>query len=190
LSFKPLPHRTTGLSHYLTHDDVLVAADGDDIFICTTKEMNKYESLCHQEFAHTCVYDVNLLERVGFNEELPTILRTIDWGKHYDKPLLGSHLLTLEFLITFKTFEKNRKSFMKFHLFGKPFGCDFGCFNELLDFSRSCLPESIAMRNFHKVEFSDAITRKSTRLRLSDIHNPSLRFFNRWMLFTLFPMEE
>jgi hypothetical protein len=46
---------------------------------------------------------------------------------------------------------------MKIHLFGKSFGCDFSRFSELLDFSKSCLPESIAMRNFNKVEFIDAI---------------------------------
>jgi hypothetical protein len=62
---------------------------------------------------------VNLLERVGLDEELPTILRTIGWGKLYDEPHLGSHLLTLEFLMTFETVEKNRKSFVKFCLFEK-----------------------------------------------------------------------
>jgi hypothetical protein len=46
------------------------------------------------------------------------------------------------------------------------------------------------MRNFTKVEFSDAISGKPTRLRFSDIHNPSLRFLHRWMSFTLFPMVE
>jgi hypothetical protein len=46
------------------------------------------------------------------------------------------------------------------------------------------------MRNFNKVEFSDAISGKSARLRFSDIQNPSLRFLHRWMLFTLFPMAE
>jgi hypothetical protein len=46
------------------------------------------------------------------------------------------------------------------------------------------------MRNFNKVEFSVAISRKSTRLRFSDIHNPCLRFLHRWMSFTLFPMVE
>jgi hypothetical protein len=70
--------------------------------------------------------------------------------------------------MTFEIVEKNRKSFMKFHLFRKTFGCDFSCFSELLDFCKSCFPESSAMRNFNKVEFSDAISGKSTRLRFSD----------------------
>jgi hypothetical protein len=48
--------------------------DSNDFSIRNTEEMNKYESLCYQEFAHTHVYDVNLLERVGLDEELPTIL--------------------------------------------------------------------------------------------------------------------
>jgi hypothetical protein len=30
-------------SHYLAHDDVAEATDGDDISICTTEEMEKYE---------------------------------------------------------------------------------------------------------------------------------------------------
>jgi hypothetical protein len=167
-----------------------MTTDGDDISTCTTEEMNKYESLRHREFAHTRVYDVNFLERVGLDEELPTILWSIGWGKLYDEPCLGSHLLTLEFLITFETFEKNRKSFMKFCLFGKSFGCDFSHFSELLDFSRSCLPESIAMKIFIKVEFSDAISGKSARLSFSDIHNPSLRLLHRRMLGTLLPVSK
>jgi hypothetical protein len=77
-----------------------------------------------------------------------------------------------------------------FRLFGKSFGCDFSCFSELLDFSKSCLPESSAITNLNKVEFSDAISGKFTRLRFSDIHHPSLKFLHRWMSFTLIPMVE
>jgi hypothetical protein len=75
----PSLHGTTGLSYYLAHDDVLETTDGNDISICTTKEMEKYKSLHRQEFAHTRIYDVNLLKRVGLDEELPTILWTISW---------------------------------------------------------------------------------------------------------------
>jgi hypothetical protein len=92
--------------------------------------------------------------------------------------------------MTFKTIEKGRKLFVKFRLFGKSFGYDLPCFSELLDFSKSCLPESSAMRNFNKFEFSDAIFGKSTRLRFSDIHNPSLRFLHWLISFMLFPMVE
>jgi hypothetical protein len=60
----------------LAHDDVPMVMDGNDISIHTTMEMEKYKSLCHLEFAHTRVYDVDLLERVGLDEELPSILRT------------------------------------------------------------------------------------------------------------------
>jgi hypothetical protein len=178
------------LSCYLAHHDVPEATDGDDISICTTTEMEKYGSLRHREFAHTRVYYVNLLERVGLHEELPTILWTIHWEKFYNEPRHGLRLLTLEFLMTFEIVEKNRKSFVKFRLFRKSFGCDFSRLSELLDFSKSCLPESSAMRNFNKVEFSDVISRKSARLRFSDIHNPSLRFLYRWISFMLFPMVE
>jgi hypothetical protein len=67
-------HETGGSIYYLAHDDVPMATDGDDISIRSTKEMEKYESLRHREFGHTRVYNVNLLERVGMDEELPLIL--------------------------------------------------------------------------------------------------------------------
>jgi hypothetical protein len=133
----PSPHGTTGSSHYLAHDDIPAATDSDDISIRTTEEIEKYKSLCHREFAHTRIYDVNLLERVGLNKELPTILRTIGWRKLYDKSRLGSRLLTFKFLMIFETVEKNRKLFVKFCLFRRSFGCDFSHFSELLDFSKS-----------------------------------------------------
>jgi hypothetical protein len=144
----PSLHGIVGSSHYLAHNDVPEAMNIDNISICTTQVMEKYESLHDQEFTRSQVYDVNLLERVGLDEELPTILRTISRGKLYYEPHEGLHLLTLEFLTTFETIEKGRKLFVKFHLFMKSFGCDLSRFSELLDFSKSCLPESTTMRNF------------------------------------------
>jgi hypothetical protein len=60
-----------------------MAMDSDDIFIRSIEEMEMYESLHKRVFGHTHVYDVNLLDRVGMDEELPLILRTIGWGKLY-----------------------------------------------------------------------------------------------------------
>jgi hypothetical protein len=60
-----------------------MVTDDDDISIRSTEEMEKYECLRQQVFGHTRVYDVNLLERVGMDEEPPLILRTIGWGKLY-----------------------------------------------------------------------------------------------------------
>jgi hypothetical protein len=71
-----------------------MATDGDNISIRRTEEMEKYESLCQREFGHTRVYDVNFLERVEMDEELPLILRTIGWGKRYDEPRGGRDQMT------------------------------------------------------------------------------------------------
>jgi hypothetical protein len=82
-SFVPSPHETEGSIRYLAHDDFPMATDGDDISICSTEEMEKYESLHQREFGYARVYNVNLLERVRMDEELPLILWTIGWGKLY-----------------------------------------------------------------------------------------------------------
>jgi hypothetical protein len=85
-SFVSSPHETEGEGGsicYLANNDITMASDGDDISICSTEEMEKYESLHQREFGHTRVYDVNLLKRVGMDKELPLILRTIGWRKLY-----------------------------------------------------------------------------------------------------------
>jgi hypothetical protein len=46
-SFVPSLHGTAGSSCYLAHDDVPKATNNDDIFVRTTEEMEKYESLHH-----------------------------------------------------------------------------------------------------------------------------------------------
>jgi hypothetical protein len=82
-SFVPSPHKTGESIRNLAHDDVPLATNGDDISICSSKEMEKYESVHQQEFGHTRVYDVNLLERIGMDEEPPLIHQIIGWGKLY-----------------------------------------------------------------------------------------------------------
>jgi hypothetical protein len=79
----PSLHKNGWSIRYLAHDDVPIATDGDNISIRSTEEMEKYVSLHQREFGHTRVYDVNLLERVGMDEELPLVLWAIGWGKLY-----------------------------------------------------------------------------------------------------------
>jgi hypothetical protein len=64
-------HETGGSICYTAHDNVPMAMYSDDISICSTEEMEKYESLCQREFGRTRVYDVNLLERVGMDKSYP-----------------------------------------------------------------------------------------------------------------------
>jgi hypothetical protein len=74
--YMPSPHETMGSSRYLAHDDAPDAMDGDDISICTTKEMEKYESVHHREFSHTRFYDVNLRGLV-WRKSFPSSSRTL-----------------------------------------------------------------------------------------------------------------
>jgi hypothetical protein len=59
-----------------------------------------------------------------------------------------------------------------------------------MGFSRNCLPESQAMRNFNHLDFCTDISGKTARIRFVEIQNPSLSFLHRWLSFTLFPMRD
>jgi hypothetical protein len=164
--------------------------DDISISIHTNEELVRFESLHHREYTHTSVYDVCLLERVGMDLELPTIFHVVGWEKLFEVPRSGSHLLTIKFLTTFESFARGRKSFISFRLFGRGFEVDYSQFSKLLDFSSSSSLDPRAIKNFSRVELCVEILEKSSRIRFSNIHNPTLRFLHRWMSFTLFPMRE
>jgi hypothetical protein len=188
-SYVPSPHGVEQSSYPPTQAKGMID-DDMNIFIRTHEELVRFKSLHCQEYANTHVCYVSLLERVGMDLELPTIFHTVRWEKLFEAPCSGSHLLTLEFLTTFKSFTKGRKSFVSFRLFGKEFEVDYSQFSELLDFSSSCILDPRAIKNFSRVDFYVEISEKSNRIRFSDIHNPTLRFLHRWMSFMLFLMRE
>jgi hypothetical protein len=132
---------------------------------------------------------MSLLEKVGLDVELPTIIRSIHWGKLYDEPRSGSRILTLEFLMTFETYEHDGSPWVHFLLFGETYQFDFPHFSEHMDFSRNFLPEPQPMKNFNCLDFCNDISSKTARIRFIDFQNPSLRFLHRWLSFTLFPMR-
>jgi hypothetical protein len=74
LSSMPLQLDATPLSHHPVHVEMPLIDDDNDISIRSHKELTRFESLRMQEFAHTRVYDVILLERVGLHIELPTVI--------------------------------------------------------------------------------------------------------------------
>jgi hypothetical protein len=133
---------------------------------------------------------MSLLKRVGMNLELPTIFHAVGWEKLFKAPRSVSRLLTLKYLTTFESFTRGRKPFVSFRLFGKEFEVDYSQFSELLDFSTSCILDPRAIKNFSRVEFCVEISEKSSRIRFSDIHNPTLRFLHRWMSFFVLHSHE
>jgi hypothetical protein len=88
--------------------------DDNNNSIRSHEELARFESLHVQEFALTQVYNVSLFECLGFDIELPTVIRIIGWGKLYDEPRSGSHILTLEFLMTFETYEHDGNPWVHF----------------------------------------------------------------------------
>jgi hypothetical protein len=83
-----------------------------------------------REFAHTHVYDVRLLERVGLDIEFSIIIQSIGWGKLSDESRSGLCILTLEFLMTFERYEHDGNPWVHFCLFGEIYQFDFPHFSD------------------------------------------------------------
>jgi hypothetical protein len=51
--------------------------DDTGISIHTHEELVRFKSLRRREYAHTCIYDVSLLKRVGLDLDLPIVFHTV-----------------------------------------------------------------------------------------------------------------
>ena len=77
---------------------------------------------------------------------------------------------------------------VRFRLFARQYKVSYVRFGKLMNFSGSV--ESRVIMNFDRVEFTEKISGKTSRIRFSGIHHPTLRFLHRWLSFTLFPTRE
>jgi hypothetical protein len=90
-SFVPSWHRAVQLSYNPAQTGGHKIMNDDDISIYTPEELERLESLQVPEFAHTHVYDVNLLKKWEMDVDLPTLFRVIGWS--FMMRFLGSPLL-------------------------------------------------------------------------------------------------
>ena len=178
-SYVPSPHGAAQSSGHLAQSGDSGYESDNDIALNSADDWERFESLRRREFVHTRVYEMGLLEKVGMDTELRDVFHSIGWENLFEAPQPGSRFLTLEFLTTFESFLRGRKSMVSFRLFGKGFEFDLARFSELLDFCTSCSPTPSDLRYFNVAEFRDTIFGKSGRIHFSDIHNPTLRFLHR-----------
>jgi hypothetical protein len=77
-SSMPPQHEATPSSDHPVHVEMPLIDDDDDISVRNHEELARFESHFMREFAHTRVYNVSLLERVGLDIKLPTVIAYLD----------------------------------------------------------------------------------------------------------------
>jgi hypothetical protein len=101
-SFVPSWHRAMQLSYNTTQTGGHKIMNDDDISIYTPEELERLESLQVPEFAHTHVYDVNLLKKGEMDVDLPTLFRAIGWNfmmRFLESPLLVEGIRRIEHMM-------------------------------------------------------------------------------------------
>jgi hypothetical protein len=123
------------------------------------------------------------------SSEFDTIFSLLGWTSAWDVAKLGSKLLTIEFLYTLRTTESG----VYFRLFKQEFYPTWRELSNLLNFpSNISVDIDEVLRDFEKHKFWTEISKRIVFYshRTSDIEHPTLRFFHKWLGFTLFPRDD
>lgn len=116
----------------------------------TLAELVTLEKIRYRVFEHTKVFDPQLLERTGMDEEFLTVFGAIGWEEFWDLTNYpGSRLLTLEFLSTVQTSREN----IYFRMLNQEYTMEWEHFSGILWFVNCSVNLEHATRAFHKPKF-------------------------------------
>jgi hypothetical protein len=157
--------------------------------LCDSREKDVYKKIKDKEFTHTPSFDLALLQEADMSTKFDTIFSLLGWTFAWDVAEIGSKLLTIEFLCTLRITESG----VYFRLFKREFYPTWRELSDLLNFP-SNIPIDIdeALGDFEKHKFWTEISKHTVFYshRTSDIEHPTLRFFHKYLGFTVFPHDD
>ena len=150
------------------------------------EELQRYYIIREGLFLHTSIIDPDLLARTGMDVELDKVFRAIGWSSFWQVPEFGKELLAKEFLCTLKLTNNG----ISFRMCEQEHQLNWSLLNTALGCEHECeLDLDHATRMFDKIRFWKAISGSNDCSNPTpiEIHNPTLRFLNFWIMCTLYP---
>lgn len=107
----------------------------------------------------------------------------------------GSHLLTMEFLISLNVEETGIETKIYFHFFNEQFEMTLKQFSIALDFHQRCIldPNTLAVKyHYDRSSRWSLISDEpmSSKNSIDSIHNPTLRFLAKWFAMVVHPRAD
>jgi hypothetical protein len=148
------------------------------------------ELLKKQSFSHVKVFEPLFLIKTGLKQDMNHTFAYAGWENFADITETGSHLQTMDFLMSLGI-EKTIKIYFCF--FDEQYELTVKQLSEALGFHKKCLLDPNALAKDHQYDRStwwNSISDEpvSSKNSIVSIHNPTLRLLEKWLSMIVHPV--
>jgi len=149
-------------------------------------ERQALELLKRQTYAHAKRFETRFLIMMGLLQDMNQAFTTVGWENFADIVEPGSHLLTMEFLMSLTVEETSTETKVYFRFFNEQFEMTLQQFSVALGFNKRCIldPNTLVERyQYDHSSWWSEISNEpvSSKNSIVSIHNPTLRFLAKWL---------
>ena len=149
-------------------------------------ERQALEPLKRQTYAHDKRFETRFLIMTGLLQDMNQAFTAVGWENFADIVEPGSHLLTIEFLMSLTVEETSTETKVYFQFFIDQFEMTLQQFSVALGFNRRCIldPNRLVERyQYDRSSWWSEISNEpvSSKNSIVSIHNPTLRFLAKWV---------
>jgi len=148
-------------------------------------ERQALELLKRQTYAHAKRFETRFLIMTGLLQDMNQAFTAVGWENFADIVEPGSHLLTMEFLMSLTVEETSTETKVYFQFFNEQFKMTLQQFSDALGFNKRCNldPNTLVERyQYDRSSWWSEISNEpvSSKNSIVSIHNPTMRFLAKW----------
>src|SRR6185312_16042344 len=149
-------------------------------------EWQALELLKRQTYALAKRFEIRFLIMTGFLQDMNQAFIAVGWENFADIIDPGSHLLTMEFLMSLTIEETSTETKVYFRFFNEQFEMTLQQFSVALGFNKRCILDPNTLVECYQYDRSSwwcEICNEpvSSKNNIVSIHNPTLRFLAKWL---------
>src|SRR6185312_13465349 len=149
-------------------------------------EWQALELLKRQTYALAKRFETRFLIMTGLLQDMNQAFTSVGWENFADIVEPGSHLLTMEFLMSLTVEETSTETKVYFRFFNEQFEITLQQFSVALGFNKRCILDPNTLVECYQYDHSSwwsEISNEpvSSKNNIVSIHNPTLRFLAKWL---------
>ena len=167
----------------------------EQIVVKNNYKRQALELLKRQTFDHAKRFETRFLIMTRLMQDMNQAFTAVGWENFVDIIEPGSQLLTIEFLVSLTDEETVTETKVYFQFFNEQFEMTLKQFSVVLGFNKRCILDPNTLVENYEFDHSSwwsLISNEpmSSKNSIVSIHNPTLRFFAKWLTMVVHPRTD
>jgi len=159
------------------------------------EERKVLDKLQTRIYSHAKYFDAMVLIKTGLGGDMERACNNAGWQNFYRVSEIGSHFLTMEFLMSLNIEVLPTETNIRFRFFNEDFVLTPKQLSDALGFHKKCVIDVellVTNHRYNRAQWWDSIMGElsSGKNSITSIHNPTLRLLAKWIAMVVHPRAD